>query len=218
MLVDGRYLITADGKVIDRKSHKTLLLPKSAREAIKSVKSGKRYLKRPAGAAKRSKTFDLMAADPQLLPKELHPRGTCVLETNPLLSWKANDGVHVFMVQLLDDKGNSLWDGTIEDFKYQVEPNLDRDRTYHWRVGSEVDGKTYYAEPAPFRVLNEDEAAAVRSTVESFHDSHFVKGTIYERYGMYEQALEEYRALLKENPKSFTAKNMIEALEKTQAE
>lgn len=77
-------------------------------------------------------------------------------------------------------------------------------------VGDEL----FYSKAVPFRVLSDEEADTVYYVTKHFPDSHFIKGTAFERCGLYEEALAEFRALEKQNPGSELARRMATSLER----
>jgi predicted Zn-dependent protease len=93
---------------------------------------------------------------------------------------------------------------------------LARGRIYSWQVASLKDGKQQVS-PAPpepearFKVLSKATVDEL-SNVEKSGNSHLVRGAMYARAGLLDDAERELRALLAANPNSQIAKQLLQSV------
>lgn len=220
VLHDGLYLI-----------HTT----KDALREIKQQDSGKRVsiasdiaavvqAKLSTGKARKDLPVLMAKADTDILrgsgettglePSIQRPHGTSVLQTTPILSWNAPERIESFTVEVFNPEGEKIWETATDSRKCQVDISLESGSTYLWRVGSRVGDETFYSKAVPFRVLQENEAQSLERYLESSPNSHMIKGSILESYGLYDEALIEFQVLAKENPDSQIARRMVDTLKK----
>lgn len=147
----------------------------------------------------------------------MNPIGTVTRHTRPTLRWRPLTGATSYTVAVLDGSYNVVttsppltttsWTPTIE---------LDRGRVYSWQVTSLKDGKPHLSpaatEPeARFKVLDKaivDELISVEKT----GNSHLVRGTMYARAGLLDDAEKELRALLAANSNSQIARELLQSV------
>jgi hypothetical protein len=70
--------------------------------------------------------------------------------------------------------------------------------------------------PAPeakFKVLDEVLYQEVRRTRQAYNGSHLTLGILYTRYGLLDEAEQEFRALVRENPQSDLARRLLRNVE-----
>ena len=146
-----------------------------------------------------------------------YPVGTVTRNTRPTLRWRPLTGATSYTVAILDASYNVVttsppltttsWTPTVE---------LDRGRVYLWQVTSLKDGKQHLSPVAPepearFKVLEKatvDELISVEKT----GNSHLVRGTMYARAGLLDEAEKELRALLAANPNSKLARELLQSV------
>jgi anti-sigma factor RsiW len=147
----------------------------------------------------------------------LDPVGTVTRNTRPTLRWRPLTGATSYTVAILDGAYNVVttspplvttsWTPTVE---------LDRGRVYLWQVTSLRDGKEQLSPVAPepearFKVLDKATVDEL-SIVEKTNDSHLVRGTMYARAGLLDEAEKELRALLAANPNSQIARELLQSV------
>ena len=147
----------------------------------------------------------------------IDPVGTVTRHKRPTLRWRPLEGATSYTVAILDGSYNVVttspplvttsWTPTLE---------LDRGRVYSWQVTSLKDGKQHLSPEAPepearFKVLDKatvDELISLEKT----GNSHLVRGTMYARAGLLDDAEKELRALLAANPSSQIARELLQSV------
>ena len=148
----------------------------------------------------------------------IDPVGTVTRNTRPALRWQPLTGATSYTVAILDDSYKVVttsppltatsWTPTIA---------LDRGRVYLWQVTSLRDGKEHISPAAPesearFKVLDKATVDEL-SSVEKMGNSHLVRGTMYARAGLLDDAEKELRALLAANPSSQIARELLQSVQ-----
>jgi hypothetical protein len=216
VLQDGRYLVDAAGAIRTRDSGRVLSLSPEIASAVKSkLSTGWASGQKPVLIA-RADVDALRGPDDMtgLEPTNLRPRRTSVLDTTPELSWNAGERIERFVAEVYTPDGEKVWEATVDARSCRPDAPLKRGETYLWRVGSMVGDELFYSKAVPFRVLSTEEADTVSYVATHFPDSHFIKGTAFERCGLYEEAMAEFQALAKQNPESQLARRMATSLER----
>jgi anti-sigma factor ChrR (cupin superfamily) len=146
-----------------------------------------------------------------------YPVGTVTRNTRPTLRWRPLTGTTSYTVAILDGSYNVVttsppltttsWTPTVE---------LDRGRVYLWQVTSLKDGQQHLSPVAPepearFKVLDKTTVDELIS-VEKTGNSHLVRGTMYARAGLLDEAEKELRALLAANPNSKIARALLQSV------
>jgi hypothetical protein len=87
-----------------------------------------------------------------------------------------------------------------------------------WQVTAVKDGKEIISPTAPapearFKVLEKAKADELTVVERVGPGSHLARGTLYARAGLLDDAERELRALLAANPKSSTARKLLQSLQ-----
>lgn len=211
---DGAYVVAASGEIT--RDTAAVDLPSEIRTAIKrKLRSGRASEQKPVMIAMLPSDMLRSGDDTTgLEPESLLPNGTSVLGSRPTLSWNAPERVTEFVVAVHKTDGEKVWESAASGRKCMVGTALDPGETYLWRVGSRIGDEVIYSKAVPFRVLSGGEASQVRKVIAEHPGSHFVKGVTYERYGLYDEALAEFKALEKQNPSSADVRRLVEGLRK----
>ena len=95
---------------------------------------------------------------------------------------------------------------------------LERGRVYSWQVTAVKDGKEIISPSAPapearFKVLEKAKADELMGVERAAAGSHLVRGTLYARAGLLDDAERELRALVAANPKSPAARKLLQSLQ-----
>ncbi|MBS1808317.1 MAG: hypothetical protein JST84_09010 [Acidobacteria bacterium] len=145
------------------------------------------------------------------------PVGTFVNDTRPAFRWQAMKGAQNYTVQVLDDQFNIVATSPqLMQPNWRVTPSLKRGQEYLWQVTAEVDGKRMTSSSAStpeahFKILSAEKARGLQTMVQG-HNSHLLRGTMYARAGLLDEAEREYQALLKANPHSTVARKLLQHL------
>ena len=144
----------------------------------------------------------------------INPVGTVTRKTRPTLSWRPLTGATSYTVAILDDAYNVVTKSSpLTTTSWTPTAELDRGRVYLWQVTSLKEGKEYLSPAAPepearFKVLDKaimDELISIEKT----SNSHLVRGTMYARAGLLNEAEKELRALVAANPNSKLARELL---------
>jgi hypothetical protein len=216
ILKDGPYVVAAkngtDTRVNRKSSGKEVDLPRDIKIAVMTKLRTGRVQERPIVLAMANTILRGSNQNADLAPSELKPNQTNVLDANPILAWNAPGRVSRFKVQIFMMDGQKVWEGSTNSKQLSLSMPLKQGETYLWRVGSYVGEEVFYSKATAIKVLSSKESSAIHSTVQKYKDSHLIKGVTYERYGLYDNALVEFKALVRENPKSKLAKKLLAGL------
>jgi hypothetical protein len=152
--------------------------------------------------------------------KLLRPGRDVIAEDQPVFEWQPVEGASNFEVQIADSRGREVASsGRLPASATQWSPatQLKRGVIYSWAVSAIVNGQTVTS-PAPtapemkFKIL---EASKMRQ-LEQLRGrgfSHLALGVFYAREGMLAEAEREFQVLVKDNPDSQIAANLLRAVQ-----
>ena len=190
-------------------------LPKEAQAALKRALAAQQIEIAPEvkKLSRRSATLMGEAEHPAAIKLQT-PVGTFVNDTRPTFHWQALPQAENYSVQVLDVNFNVVATSpALSQTHWRVTTPLNRGQEYLWQVTAEVEGKrvTSAAASAPeahFKILSADNARALQKSVQS-HDSHLLRGTLYARAGLLDEAEREFQALRQANPQSTVARKLL---------
>lgn len=220
VLRDGGYrVVDRDGNLflakVDGTSIKTALEARLMALIEEKVRTGKVKLADPVRVAMNTLTRDGAGyAAPPTAPKLEWPRGEVLLSDKPTLKWSKVDLAESYRVLVTTMDGGVVLEQVTQGTAFTLARPLSRGREYRWQVGvrfSEGDNWTN-SQAAGFAVLSADAAMMIRDVESQAPGSHLALGAAYESVGLYDEAAAEYRALLRDNPRSSLAKKMLLAV------
>lgn len=148
-----------------------------------------------------------------LLP--LDPIGV-VLETDrPTFRWRALADARDYVVTIYDSRLRRVQSsGPTVGTEWTTATPLERGVTYSWQISAVKDGKPVVAPkpPAPearFRVLDRNGVTDLENAKRIYAASHFAMGVLYLKYGLIDQAESELEALVRANPDSPVAAQLL---------
>ena len=147
----------------------------------------------------------------------IDPVGTVTRNTRPTLRWQPLTGATSYTVAILDGSYKVLTTSPpLRETSWTPTIALDRGRVYLWQVTSLRDGKEHLSPAAPesearFKVLDKATVDEL-SSVEKTDNSHLVRGAMYARAGLLDDAEKELRALLAANPNSQIARELLQSV------
>jgi anti-sigma factor RsiW len=148
-----------------------------------------------------------------LLP--LDPVGV-VLETDrPTFRWRALADARDYVVTIYDSRLRSVQSsGPIAGTEWTIATPLERGVMYSWQISTVKDGKSIVAPKPPspearFRVLARNEATDLENAKRIHAGSHLAMGVLYLKYGLIDQAESELEALVRANPNSPVAAQLL---------
>ncbi len=221
VLKDGQYsVVRKDGNLVLAKADGTAvgsrLDSRMAARITEKLRTGTIRLPEPLKVAMSTFTMraDTEEYHPQpAAPKPVGPIGRVVMTAYPVFKWSAVDLADSYRVQVYDDSGNLLTEQITKETYLKLSSPLPRDRTYRWRVAvrfGEQDSSWVRSAVSAFYVLSEQDYNAINKARGSLGGSHLAMGAAYESVGLYEEAANEYRLLLRRNPNSKLARDLLQ--------
>lgn len=209
----GPITLDASGKVAG-----VAALPTEAERALKQALTTQ-TLETPTALKTLARQPATLMSDSQETPAiKLHsPVGTFIKDAQPLFRWRAVPGAQRYTVTVLDENFTAVATSpSLTQSSWRVGTPLKRGQTYLWQVTAEVDGKrvtsTSASTPeAQFKLLSADKARALQLLLQA-NDSHLLRGTMYAKAGLLDEAEREFQAMLKANPRSSIAQKLLRNL------
>lgn len=146
------------------------------------------------------------------------PVGTIVLSDRPTFIWGALEGATSYTVSIFDAELNEVARSEALTMTAWTVPHaLRRGAIYRWQVIARKDGREVVlpsptAPEAKFKVLDQQQAAAIARAQRIYANSHLALGVLYAQRGLLDEAETELEAVVKDNPASTVAKKLLESL------
>ncbi|HJQ25117.1 MAG TPA: hypothetical protein VKA60_14460 [Blastocatellia bacterium] len=147
--------------------------------------------------------------------KLVSPIGTAVESARPVFRWQPLDGATSYVVKVFDANFNRVaMSEMLTTTTWRPSQPLAAGSIYSWQVTATKDGNevTSPAPPAPqarFKVIERARLAELQRIAQSYPDSHLLRGVLYARAGLLDDAERELQALLKANPSNDTARRLL---------
>jgi len=148
----------------------------------------------------------------------MSPVGTIVRADRPGFRWTPLNGATSYLVAVYDSSFNKVASSeTQPGTDWSQASSLKRGETYSWQVTAMKDGKELVS-PAPptpdakFKILDGSKTREIAQAKRMYPDSHLVLGILYERAGLLDDAEREFKSLYASNPKSQTARKLLNDL------
>jgi hypothetical protein len=211
-----------DGAV--RLSDQTLLPTALSRSAREIIENG---LVTPTENARLAMaTIDDLTQDAQrraqgsegLLPAPASPIFTAIRALTPTLHWNSVPGAQEYQVRIAyppdREDGKVVWEASVGTNTRAQAPSgvLQPGQVYLWQVEASVDGRSRVSPEAGFWVLDAESLRKVAAAERRYRRSALVRASVYEAYGLYEEALSQVERLAKMNPTSQRARTMLDKL------
>jgi hypothetical protein len=149
------------------------------------------------------------------------PVGVVVEDSRPVFSWKPIAGAVTYTVLITNGQPGALISSpSITAAHWRPPKALARGVTYSWQLravmkdGQEVLTPGASGPRAKFKVLGANEEAKLREAARQAPGSHLVLGVVYAGAGLVDQARREFKHLVRENPRSHTAKALLRAVDR----
>lgn len=150
------------------------------------------------------------------------PVGKVVRETKPAFSWSPLAGARSYTVSVVDSKFSPVAQSqTLNQTSWTPPAPLARGAVYSWQVtatledGTEVTSPAAPAPQARFRVLDADAHERLTRLEKAAPTSRLARGVVYAQAGLLDEAEAELKELLKENPRSQVARDLLRSLRQT---
>ena len=152
------------------------------------------------------------------IPLPLTPVRTGIRTTTPTLHWQRVPGTARYSVTLAyaetENDGKVVWEGNAGARDHLTVPSnlLKEGHSYLWQVKARVGQRSLSSPPVGFWVIDSESLRDVEVGEREYQNAALVRAALYERHGLYEEALAEIEHLNKANPKSPAIQGMLRNL------
>jgi predicted anti-sigma-YlaC factor YlaD len=165
----------------------------------------------------KSTSGDVMGSPTDASFALLSPVGKIVASNRPTLRWQPLRGAINYQVTITDPRANYkevAVSPALSDAKWTVDHPLKRGRVYTWQVtagaeSGEIKAPALNAPEAKFRVLGQAKADELTRARKAYAGRHLTLGLLYAQAGLLDEAEREFQVLVKANPESDVAKNLL---------
>lgn len=147
------------------------------------------------------------------------PAGVVVRDARPAFGWKAVEDADSYVVTVYKaGYEEAAKSPPLASNTWTPPQALARGGLYSWEVAAFTDGRQIAQAPAPpapearFRILGESDERQLEAALARNPTSHLVRGTAYARAGLLAEAEREFQTLLRANPRSRTARRLLDNL------
>ena len=143
---------------------------------------------------------------------------TGIRTTTPTLHWQRVPGTARYSVTLAyaetENDGKVVWEGNAGARDHLTVPSnlLKEGHSYLWQVKARVGQRSLSSPPVGFWVIDSESLRDVEVGEREYQNAALVRAALYERHGLYEEALAEIEHLNKANPKSPAIQGMLRNL------
>lgn len=145
------------------------------------------------------------------------PIGKVIKENQPILRWKALKDAESYSVAVVDEKFNVVAEsGKLATTSWKPSKPLPRGANYSWQVtatktdGTETVSPSSPAPQARFRVIEQNFFDEISRLEKSANRSHLALGVLYAKAGLKREARAEFEKLVKKNPNSPIAQQLLQ--------
>ncbi len=195
------------------------MLAPSSRRAIVSALTEQRLEASPVMTRLKGEGGSLRGGNGDGRPFLLFsPVGKVVETTSPTFRWSPLAGASSYVVTVVDDQLNEVAKSEpLTKTEWRLRTPLARGGTYSWQVTAVKDGQTVTSPvmPAPqakFMILDRARSEELRRVRGAAPRYHLGLGVLYARAGLLDEAEREFRALVKANPGSATARKLLQSV------
>jgi anti-sigma factor RsiW len=141
------------------------------------------------------------------------PLGNVLLNNQTTFRWSALEGASGYIVEIYDENFTPVTSSPqLTGLTWTT--TLPRGHVYSWQVKAIKDGQetTSPRPPAPqakFRILDQARANELTKARRAYPSAHLTLGLLYAEAGLLREAEQEFRLLLKANPNSDIARNLL---------
>lgn len=171
----------------------------------------------PAARELRSKSGVLMGGGQTGVPFALTtPVGKIIQSDRPQFRWRPLKDAESYVVTIFDANFNKVTASlALRQPVWTVGTRLKRGVVYGWQVTAVKDGQEIRSpvRPAPdarFKIVDAQAANDIDAAKRNHGSSHLLLGILYANAGMIDEAEREFRALVRQNPKSDVARRLLQ--------
>jgi hypothetical protein len=131
-----------------------------------------------------------------------------------MLRWKEFPGAQRHEMRVVDRDNHLVWKDSVEtQTQVTVPPDqLKQGLVYFWQVQAFVEGEAHVSPAVGFFVLSLKALREVESAERKYKGSALVLASMYEAYGLYEEALSQVERLHQMNPTSLIVEGKLHKL------
>ena len=135
------------------------------------------------------------------------PLGQVVRSEEPTFRWRALEGAQSYTVIVTDaDLNEVATSPPLNSTEWRISKPLREGRIYSWQVTAQKDGVkiTSPVLPAPqakFKVIDRSTSEMLQQAQRAYPDSHLTLGVLYAEAGLLDEAEQELRVLVDNNPR-----------------
>ena len=191
-------------------------LPPAYQDRVKKALTSQRIERSSQLQGLNRSGSSLMGSNNQ--PREfsvLEPVRSVSLTDRPAFRWSAMEGATGYVVEVYDDQFKlAASSPQLTSRSWTATQSLPRGKVYSWQVKAIKDGQeiTSPRPPAPqakFRILDQSKASELARAKRAYASSHLTLGLLYAEAGLLKEAEQEFRLLLRANPNSDLARNLL---------
>jgi hypothetical protein len=150
----------------------------------------------------------------------LSPVAAVVRSTQPNLRWTPLFGdKQSYRIIIANANGEVVEQSeSVPTTEWTARHPLIRGKIYTWQViATTQDGREYVSpaaseRPARFKVLEQERADELKAMESAHANFHLLKGVLYTRYGLFDEAMQEFHLLSKANPGSSVPSKLLQKL------
>jgi hypothetical protein len=199
-------------------------LPSSVQQRIRAALQAGRLQQPSALAQVASRPSALLSESGNGLPFPLiGPLGQVVLSERPTFRWRPLPGAQSYTVIVTDADLNEIATSPpLNTTKWRIAKPLKDGGIYSWQVTALKDGVkiTSPVLPAPqarFKVIDHATSELIQTAQRAYPDSHLTLGVLYAEAGLLDEAEQELRILVRNNPRAPVALKLLQNIKTMRA-
>lgn len=192
-------------------------LPSPLQQRIQAALQTGRLEHSPALAQLADPRSTLLSQSGNGVPfKLIGPLGQVVRSEQPTFRWRALAGAQSYTVIVTDADLNEIATSPpLNTTEWRISKPLKEGGTYSWQVTAVKDGVrvTSPVLPAPqakFKVIDRSTSEMLQQAQRAYPDSHLTLGVLYAEAGLLDEAEQELRVLVRNNPGARTALKLLQ--------
>ncbi len=214
VLNDGNQKITIDkqGKLAGLER-----LTSSSQQKIRAALQTGKLERSPALVQLVGQSSTLLSKSGNGLPFSLiAPLGLVVRSEQPTLRWNALDGAQSYHVIVTDvDLNEVAASPSLNTTEWRISKPLKAGEIYSWQVtaikdGAKITSPVLPAPQAKFKVLDRSTAELLLKAERAYPDSHLTLGVLYAEAGLLDDAEQQLRVFLSNNPRNDVAQKLLQ--------
>jgi hypothetical protein len=153
----------------------------------------------------------------------LGPMGEVVRSQRPIFRWRALAGAQSYKVVVTDaDLNEVATSDPVNTTEWRITKPLPPGGIYSWQVTALKDGlaitsPTLPAPQAKFKIIDRSTSGILQQAERSYPKSHLTLGVLYAEAGLLDDAEQEFRVLVRDNPRAGVAQKLLRSVQAMRA-